>query len=338
MSEHEIKTIQEDPLVHEEPATDAVESGSEMWTAPVLEIQVERHALPWIVVALLSCTALGISFLKDLPAIWFDEEGYYSHGLLVPFMSLAVLYMRREKLKRARKEPAGFGVPVLIVGLLMLIAGRLIDNISIQAFAFILSLVGATYYVFGKEVGRLAIGPILFLIFMMPALGWVIDATTNPLQILSTKIATKMLNIVGYETYINPIDPTMVDMNLYRFQVGGPCSGFKLSLALTAFTIFFIMISNLSWAKNLFLLALSIPLALFLNGLRIMMIGVIGEYGSAVPDAPLIQWIRSLDKTQSDVGMIFHDYSGYLVLLLCFIILHYIVKALEKGVGHDEPS
>ncbi|RMG25981.1 MAG: exosortase/archaeosortase family protein [Armatimonadetes bacterium] len=338
MSEQELKTIKSTEETPESatPAPDA--EGEEMWVAPILGIQVERRALPWILLALVSCTVLGFSFLKDLPAIWFDEEGYYSHGLLVPFMSLAVLYMRREKLKKAKKEPAAIGIPILAVGLLLLLAGRLIDNLSIQAFAFILALIGATYYVFGKEVGKLALAPILFLIFMMPALGWIIDATTNPLQIVSTKIATKMLNIVGYETYINPIDPTFVDMNLYSFQVGGPCSGFKLSLALTAFTIFFIMISNLSWGKNLFLLAISIPLALFLNGLRIMMIGVIGEYGAAAPDAPLIRWIRSLDKTQSDVGMIFHDYSGYLVLFLCFIILHYIVKALERGVGNDEPS
>ncbi|GIV01850.1 MAG: hypothetical protein KatS3mg015_0680 [Fimbriimonadales bacterium] len=140
MSEQELKTIKSTEETPESatPAPDA--EGEEMWVAPILGIQVERRALPWILLALVSCTVLGFSFLKDLPAIWFDEEGYYSHGLLVPFMSLAVLYMRREKLKKAKKEPAAIGIPILAVGLLLLLAGRLIDNLSIQAFAFILAL------------------------------------------------------------------------------------------------------------------------------------------------------------------------------------------------------
>lgn len=302
---------------------------------PLIGIEIERAMLPGILLCLGAVLVLGWSFLKELPRFWFEEEGYYSHGLLVPFMSIAVLYMRREALAKAEKGSSVVGFIILLLGALLFLSGRLIDNLSIQAGAFILILVGATYYVFGAKVGRLSLGPILFLIFMMPALGWIIDATTNPLQIVSTKIATKMLNIVGYQTYVSPINPTFVDMNLYSFQVGGPCSGFKLSLALTAFTIFFIMISNLGWAKNLFLFALSIPLALLLNGLRIMLIGVVGELGAASPDAALVRWIRSLDASQTDVGMIFHDYSGYAILFICFILLHYIVKALERGVPHE---
>lgn len=302
---------------------------------PIIGIEIERALVPAILLCLGAVLVLGWSFLIELPRFWFEEEGYYSHGLLVPFMSIAVLYMRRETLAKAEKGSSVVGFVLLLFGALLFLAGRLIDNLSIQAGAFILILVGATYYVFGPKVGRLTLGPILFLIFMMPALGWIIDATTNPLQIISTKIATKMLNIVGYQTYVSPINPTFVDMNLYSFQVGGPCSGFKLSLALTAFTIFFIMISNLGWAKNLFLFALSVPLALFLNGLRIMFIGVVGELGAASPDAAIVRWIRSLDKSQSDVGMIFHDYSGYLTLFICFILLHYIVRALERGVPNE---
>lgn len=302
---------------------------------PLIGIEIERAMLPGTLLCLGAVLVLGWSFLKELPRFWFEEEGYYSHGLLVPFMSIAVLYMRREALAKAEKGSSVVGFIILLLGALLFLSGRLIDNLSIQAGAFILILVGATYYVFGAKVGRLSLGPILFLIFMMPALGWIIDATTNPLQIVSTKIATKMLNIVGYQTYVSPINPTFVDMNLYSFQVGGPCSGFKLSLALTAFTIFFIMISNLGWAKNLFLFALSIPLALLLNGLRIMFIGVVGELGAASPDAALVRWIRSLDASQTDVGMIFHDYSGYAILFICFILLHYIVKALERGVPHE---
>ena len=192
---------------------------------PLLGVEIERALLPGIGLCLGAVLVLGWSFLTELPRFWFGEEGYYSHGLLVPFMSIAVFYMRREALAKAEKGSSIAGFIGLLLGALLFLSGRLIDNLSIQAGAFILMLVGGTYYVFGAKVGRLTLGPILFLIFMMPALGWIIDATTNPLQIMSTKIATKMLNIVGYQTYVSPINPTFVDMNSYSFQVGGPCSG-----------------------------------------------------------------------------------------------------------------
>ncbi|MER3466942.1 MAG: hypothetical protein C4340_07675, partial [Armatimonadota bacterium] len=187
---------------------------------PLLGVEIERALLPGIGLCLGAVLVLGWSFLTELPRFWFGEEGYYSHGLLVPFMSIAVFYMRREALAKAEKGSSIAGFIGLLLGALLFLSGRLIDNLSIQAGAFILMLVGGTYYVFGAKVGRLTLGPILFLIFMMPALGWIIDATTNPLQIMSTKIATKMLNIVGYQTYVSPINPTFVDMNSYSFQVG----------------------------------------------------------------------------------------------------------------------
>jgi exosortase/archaeosortase family protein len=125
-------------------------------------------------------------------------------------------------------------------------------------------------------------------------------------------------------------------MNHYDLNVGGPCSGFKLLLSLTAFTTFFIMISKLGLAKNiLLLLAINPLLALFINGLRIMLIGVVGEGSRVNPDAG---WVQYLLRYGEDAGMVFHDYSGYITLLVCFVILHYIVRALERGTESNAQS
>jgi exosortase/archaeosortase family protein len=190
-----------------------------------------------------------------------------------------------------------------------------------------MSLIGGVYFAFGKGVGRLCLGPLLFLAFMMPVLGMLIDNTTNPLQLISTKVASKMLNIVGYQTEISPAFPTTIHLNHYTLNVGGPCSGFKIILSLTAFTTFFIMISKLGLVKNLLLLFVINPaLALFINVLRIMLIGVVGEAAINNPDAG---WVEYLHRYGPDAGMVFHDWSGYITLIVCFVILHYIVRALE---------
>src|SRR5688572_6815990 len=295
---------------------------------PLIGIKLPRDVVPWLVAGLAAMLLMGWFFLSKLPDVWFEEEGYYSHGLLIPFMTMAAIYMRRDKLKAEPLGSSSIGLVVMILGLLALMAARMIDNLSLGNFAFMVTLIGGCYFAFGAKVSKHLVGPLLFLIFMMPVLGWLIDIWTNPLQIASTRVAEKMLNIVGYGTDMSPAQPTVIHMNNYTLNVGGPCSGFKLMLSLTAFTAFFVMISKLGWKKNLLLFAISLPLALFINGLRIMLIGVVGEaqtsYASVI--SPFAGWLRNYGD---DAGMVFHDYSGYGTLLVCFVILHFIVRALE---------
>lgn len=295
---------------------------------PLIGVKLPRDVVPWIVAGLAAMLLMGWFFLSKLPDVWFDEEGYYSHGLLIPFMTMAAIYMRRDKLKAEPLGSSMIGLVILILGLFALAAARMIDNLSLGNFAFMVTLIGGAYFAFGAKVSKHLLGPLLFLIFMMPVLGWLIDIWTNPLQIASTRIAEKMLNIVSYNTDMSLAQPTVIHMNNYTLNVGGPCSGFKLILSLTAFTAFFVMISKLGWKKNLLLFALTLPLALFINGMRIMLIGVVGEAQTtyAAVLTPFANWLRNYGD---DAGMVFHDYSGYGTLLICFVILHFIVRALE---------
>lgn len=300
----------------------------EEYEIPLIGVKVPRAWIPWILLSAAVLVLLGWFFLRELPKTWFEEEGYYSHGVLIPFMAIAIVWSRREQIAKEPVTSSIGGAIVLVLGLLVLAFSNIIDNLSLSALGFIFSIIGGVYFAFGPKVGKHVLGPALFLVFMMPILGWAIDSFTNPLQLISTKVAAKMLNVVGYPTDIAPAYPTLVHMNNYPLNVGGPCSGFKLILSLLAFTAFFVMISKLGWKKNLILFAITLPLALFINGLRIMLIGIVGEaqYTQTPIVTPFAAWLRNYGD---DAGMVFHDYSGYGTLIICFIILHFIVRALE---------
>ncbi|MGI8922724.1 MAG: exosortase/archaeosortase family protein [Fimbriimonadales bacterium] len=330
--------MKEDPLMEPAPVVEPTDTRPPLdpdeIEIPFVGMRLERRIMPWLVAALGALLLLGWFFLSRLPSVWFDEEGYYSHGLLIPFMAIAVIYARRDKI---RAEPVGsssIGLILMILGLASLLASKVIDNLSLAAFSFILATVGGVLFAFGRKISKHIVGPVLFLVFMMPVLGWAIDSWTNPLQLASTKVADKMLNVAGYETDMSPAQPTVIHMNNYPLNVGGPCSGFKLILSLVAFTSFFAMISGLGWKKNALLFAITLPLALFVNGLRIMLIGAVGE--SQTTQTPILSsfasWLRNYGD---DAGMVFHDYSGYITLLVCFVILHFIVRALE---GRRQPD
>lgn len=330
MDEHKLGVI-DSPDVPKAKDSEQIAAEADELQIPLIGIKLPRKALPWVLAGIGSLLLLGWFFLAELPKVWFDDEGYYSHGLLIPFMAAAVLYARRKKIEAEPVSSSTAGLFVMVLGLLVLLGSRLIDNVSLSAFGFILAVIGAILFVFGPKIAKHCVGPVLFLLFMMPVLGWAIDTYTNPLQLASTKVSEKLLNIAGYETTMTPGQPTIIQMNEYTLNVGGPCSGFKLILSLLAFTAFFTMISSLGWKKNLVLFAISLPLALFINGLRIMLIGVVGEGRSNA----FGQWLESVGDGKKDAGMVFHNYSGYITLIVCFVILHFIVRALE---GRKTPN
>jgi exosortase/archaeosortase family protein len=99
-------------------------------------------------------------------------------------------------------------------------------------------------------------------------------------------------------------------MNSFILNVEVACSGLKLLLALTAFTVFFVLIARLKMWANVIAIALIPVFALLVNGLRIALIGVVGE-----------TW-------GSDAGMKFHDYSGYITLIVCFVVLFKIFRLM----------
>src|SRR5262249_6329281 len=104
--------------------------------------------------------------------------------------------------------------------------------------------------------------------------------------------------------------PTSILLNNYPLNVAAPCSGAKLTLALAAFTIFFILIGGGRLLQNLALIGIVVPFTLFINGLRIAMIGVVGNYFGA------------------EAGHELHDYGVYIALVICFILLRYITRML----------
>jgi exosortase len=200
-------------------------------------------------------------------------------------------------------------LPVILLPPLFWIAyaARLAELRSITSITFILTLLIATFFVYGGRRGILFAPAILYLIFALPFWSFIINNYTNPLQIYSTKVALKML-----EMFYDPIqsNSTTILVGHFWLDVGVPCSGLKLVLAITAFTCFFMLIGGLKWWGNLVMVLFILPLCLFINGLRIALIGMVGEaYGD-------------------QAGHTFHDYSGYLTLIVCFFILFKLARVL----------
>jgi exosortase len=250
--------------------------------------------------------AIGIALIfgnlwDRLYDLWTGKDGYYSHGFLVPFISGYIIYRWWPKIKDIPVRPNYIALVPLLAVLYITRIASMNGIYALMSIGLILILLFSAWFVAGWR-WMLALSPAtLYLAFALPLWTSVIDNYTNPLQIYSTKVAYIFLELCGFDLYQG--SPTIINMSNFVLNVEVPCSGLKLLLALTAFTFFFILIARLRWWANLLMLTIILPLALVVNGIRIGLIGVVGELQSPA------------------AGMAFHDYSGYITLVLCFFIL-----------------
>lgn len=246
----------------------------------------------------------------DLWHLWLADDGYYSHGLLVPPICGYIVWRNWGRLKTIAVKPAMIAV-IPLIGLSWIAYRAGTVGISlIMSLCLIASLLMAEAFVAGWR-WMLALAPAtLYSAFAMPFWNSAIDAYTNPLQKLSTKVAFQILRLTDHDPFMSRLDDTTIMLNRFTLNIAVPCSGLKLLLALCAFVVFFVLIARLRWWASVIMLVSILPMALLFNGLRIAMIGIVGDaYGEAA-------------------GMAFHDYSGFITLIICFFALFEFAKAL----------
>ncbi len=289
----------------------AAEKAEQAQPKPTIDLK-QIVSAPMFVPALLCTLGIGLifwQFISGLPNLWLGEDGYYSHGFLVPVIAGYVIFKAWPHLKSLPVKPSYFAI-IPLVGVLWIAKGAIVTDIeALISLCFIGTLLFSTAFVAGWRWMFATTLPTLYLGFGLPLWTMAIGVYTNPLQLISTKVAYKMLQLMGFQPWRDP-SSTTINLPNFNLDVGVPCSGLKLVLALSAFTVFFMLIARLKWWGNAIMAAMVLPLCIFINSLRITLIGIVGEnYGSAA-------------------GHQFHDYSGYITLILCFFILFKIARWL----------
>ncbi len=271
-------------------------------------VQVTRHE--FFIPALVGLIGLSMMFwplYRQVYKMW-NEDDNYSHIILVPFLIAWQLHRRKDMFDVAKRKVA----PLVMVLLVPLAYFQYIAFIgdwwAMQSICFVAAVFGVVWTLFGGNWAWRALFPIMFLFFMMPIASSYLDANTNELQIASTTVAEKLLALTGF----NPsrLDPTSIQLNSYALNIAVPCSGLKLLVAVTCFTCHFILFARSTVNFNFMMLLMIVPLCLLMNGLRIAMIGMVGE-----------QW-------GAPAGAAFHDWSGYIMLLICFWIIFKAARML----------
>ena len=242
---------------------------------------------------------LFIPVIRDLFSIWYKNSDY-SHGFMVIPLSIYFVWMKREELKAIDIKPSWIGLPLFCISVAIYIIAYItnfhtLTFISIPAVMFSLILFHG-----GWSLAKKLIPAILFLIFMFPIPSAYYIQLTNPLKLIITEISSTLINLMGIPVYR---EGNLLFLSSTQLEVAEACSGIRsLYSYMMLGCMFALMVKR--WHSKVLLIISTIPLALFINIVRVTGTGILANYfGSQVAQG------------------FFHEFSGMLLFIIGFFML-----------------
>ena len=279
-----------------------------------------RNASWWIVAAL--CAALlGVIYYDALAlmvGVWVDDENY-GHGFFVPFISLFLIWMKRDKIRALEPRGSWWGLSLIVAGLALYVMGELGTLAPLLQLSFWLVVVGLCWATLGGRIVRALSFPLLYLLTMIPLPQFILQGLSGQLQLLSSALGVGCLQVVGVTAFR---EGNVIDLGPIQLQVVEACSGLRylfplMSLALLCAYLF----QGPMWKRAVVFLS-SMPIAIVLNGFRIGVIGVLVEYfGAGAADGFL------------------HLFEGWVIFLMSLAILALVMLGLSRiGSGSKQQT
>lgn len=238
-----------------------------------------KHA-PFIIAVLV---AVGMDYgpLRDLFASDFKRD----YHTLVPFMPLITIYLLYQKRKEIRDKMQYshvLGAVGIIAGLVCYVMATLFgrslnpnDYATIVTLSSLVMLWGVFLLSYGIEAFRVALFPLLFLLFTVPVPAFFMNKIIAFLQIGSTEFAN-ILFWVSQVPYIR--EGFIFQLPGVSVEVAPECSGIRSGLALfiTALLAGYLFLDS-RWHR-LFLALCVFPITMLKNGIRITTLTLLGVY------------------------------------------------------------
>lgn len=271
------------------------------------------------IIKFLSCMALlliaYLPTLKWMADRWLAKESYYGHGFLIPFISLYVIWQRRDAIKKASISSEFSGLWIAVLAIIVHIICSTLRVYFISGFSLVFVIYGLILFFFGREMMRQLVFPVFFLLTMVPLPLVLISNLTVKLKLFAAQCATFILNHIGFPSIR---DGSIIRMPHSYIAVEAPCSGLRSLIALLTLGLLFAFAMKTSYLKKAIVLLSAVPIAIAANMLRIIMIATVNDlYGEKIA-----------------MGF-FHDFTGFLVFVFAFAGLWMVVRAIDPAKDEE---
>lgn len=281
-----------------------------------------------VVIAAITCFLVALAFYFRF---WMYQQVRYAtratedwgHTLLVPAICAFLVWQNRAALERVAFRHFWPGLVPLTVGLygyLFFVVG--VPNHLGQGLSMVLTLFGLVLLLLGPTAMRFLFLPISYMVFAvtLPE-SWMIRLTF-PLQLLASQGSYVLLTIIGVNVTLegNVLNIVSSSGNIVPLNVAEQCSGMRTLVSFIALGAVICLVATRAWWKRVVLMAMTVPVALVLNILRVAILTYLARYNP--------------DLAAGDA----HTLIGMLLLVPGFFAYLGIVWVLNRAVSEPEAS
>ena len=258
---------------------------------------------------------IGFIFSHGLTVMvsWWMQPAY-SYGYLIPFITLFLVWQKKDRLERMPFDGSWWGIVVVVLGVLLFFAGELSTLLNVIQYAFFIVTLGTILAIVGWKAFRVIWVPLTILLFMIPLPNFLFFNLTQQLQLISSQIGVWVIRAFNVPVFLQG---NVIDLGVFKLQVARACSGLRYLFPLMTLGYIAAYFFKAPLWKRVLVFLSSMPITVLMNSFRIGMIGVLVNY-----------WGISMAQ-----GFL-HAFEGWVVFMACIGIIvaeMWILSHIGKG-------
>lgn len=258
---------------------------------------------------------------------WWNNPDW-SHGFLVPVMSVVFVYLDRRRLRATPVRPSAAGAVLLLVAVGSYLASILLQYGYPKSVSVVIAIYGLVLWQCGWRVLRVVWFPIFFLLFAMPLPERLYVQLTLPLRLLSSFVSAHVLSTVmpsldavAEGTVIQYIDGTG---KFGQLDVERACAGMRLIVAFGALgTAMAYLAERPIWHRLVLVLSI-LPIAIFCNIVRVTTTGLLVVNGHEA---------LASGTAHGMLGVVMLGVAFGLFSLVSYVLRHLFIDEQEEAAG-----
>ncbi len=279
------------------------------------------HRVPMITWLLMFSALLLILFaasdaVKEMIRFWEDRPEY-SHGYLIPVISLFLVWQRSDILRHIKFTGSWSALILILVGFSLILIGSMTTVAAIGQYGVFFSILGVVASYMGWNGFKIVLVPLLFLIFALPLPGFFLNNLSAKLQLISSEIGVAVIRAFDISVYL---EGNVIDLGMYKLQVVEACSGLRYLFPLMSLAFMMAYFFQAALWKRAIVFLSSIPITVLMNSFRIGMIGVLVEY-------------FGIEQAEGFL----HDFEGWAVFMACMAVLFLEMWLFAKFSSEKKP-
>ncbi len=269
-----------------------IDSESNRWKFSVLYLGL-------ILIGLVSLFILYQQGILHAIQSWDTPE--YSHAYLIPVISAFIIWQKYSEISLTKFEGSWIGTAIVLLGIFCWYLGELSTLFIIIKYAFLLALFGLVLSFSGIKNIHYFSFAVLLLFFTIPLPNFLYNNLSSYLQLISSKLGVEVIRLFGISVFL---EGNVIDLGNYKLQVVEACNGLRYLFPLITLGVITAYFYQEKFWKKCVVVISTVPITIFMNSLRIGVIGILVEY-----------WGIEMAE-----GFL-HDFEGWIIFMCCFGIL-----------------